>query len=158
MLNRSPRHVRFAVYALLVGLALHALHGLGGVDLGLPATVFDDWLYNGVLVGAALVCAARAVMVREERLAWALIAVGLISWSAADVYYTAVLGKLDVPPFPSISDAGWLVFYPAFWVAIVLLVRRRIRSSIPASGSTGSSPRWAWRPAWPRSCCRRSSR
>ena len=132
MLNRSPRHVRLAVYALLVGLVLETQHGLGGVDLGLPATVFDDWLYTGVLVGAALVCAARAVLVREERLAWALIAVGLISWSAADVYSTAVLGKLDEPPFPSISDAGWLVFYPAFWVAIVLLVRRRIREFHPS--------------------------
>ena len=111
--------MRFAVYALLVGLALHALHGLGGVDFGLPATVFDDWLYNGVLMGAALVCVARAVIVREERLAWALIGAGLISWSAADVYYTAVLGKLDEPPFPSISDVGWL-------------------SSIPRSGSPSS--------------------
>ena len=57
--------------------------------------------------------------VREERVAWALIGVGLMAWSAADVYYTAVLGKLDEPPYPSISDPGWLLFYPAFWVAIV---------------------------------------
>ena len=86
---------------------------MGGVDLGLPAGVFDDWLYNAVLVGAALVCAARAVLVREERVAWALIAAGLISWSAADIYYTAVLSKLEAPPYPSISDLGWLLFYPA---------------------------------------------
>ena len=72
-------------------------------------------------------CVARAVLVREERVAWALIGAGLISWSAADVYYAAVLGKLDEPPYPSISDLGWLLFYPAFWAAIVVLMRRRIR-------------------------------
>ena len=111
----------------MAGLALHMLHGLGGVDLGLPAGVFEDGLYNAVLVGAALVCAARAVLVREERVAWALISVGLLAWSAADIYYTAVLGKLAEPPYPSISDAGWLLFYPAFWIAVVVLMRRRIR-------------------------------
>ena len=127
MLTFAPRLVRVAAYALMAGLALHLLHGVGGVDLGLPAGVFEDGIYNGVLVGAALVCAARAALVREERLAWAVIAAGLISWSAADVYYTAVLTKLDEPPYPSISDGGWLLFYPAFWIAIVVLMRRRIR-------------------------------
>ena len=127
MLTFAPRFVRVAAYALMAALALHLLHGVGGVDLGLPAGLFEDGIYNGVLVGAALVCAARAVLVREERVAWAMIAAGLISWSAADVYYTAVLAKLDEPPYPSISDAGWLLFYPAFWIAIVMLMRRRIR-------------------------------
>ena len=127
MLTFAPRLVRVATYALMAAVALHVLHGVGGVDLGLPAGVFDDWLYNAVLVGAALVCAARAVLVREERVAWALIAAGLISWSAADIYYTAVLAKLEEPPYPSISDLGWLLFYPAFWIAIVVLMRRRIR-------------------------------
>ena len=57
--------------------------------------MFDDWIYNFVLIGSALVCVARASLVREERLAWALIGAGLITWSAADLYYTAVLAKLD---------------------------------------------------------------
>ena len=89
--------------------------------------MIEDWLYNGVL-SARRSCASPArVLVREERLAWALIGVGMIAWSAADLYYTAVLSKLDAPPYPSISDAGWLFFYPAFWAAVVLLMRRRIR-------------------------------
>ena len=75
---------------------------------------------------------ARAVLVREQRVAWALIGAGLISWSAADVYYTAALEQLDEPPFPSISDAGWLLFYPAVWAALVLLMRRRIREFHPS--------------------------
>ena len=125
---------------------------------GVPAGVFDDWLYNGLLIGAALVCAARAVLVREERVAWALISAGLISWSAADVYYTAVLAKLDEPPYPSISDFGWLLFYPAFWIAIVVLMRRRIREfhaslwldGIVAAPRDGGVRRCAGAPADPR--------
>ena len=53
-------------------------------------------------------------------------------WSAADLYYSAVLGKLDEPPFPSVSDAGWLFFYQAFWTAVVLMMRRRIREFHPS--------------------------
>ena len=127
MLSSAPRLLRLATYALMAGVALHVAHGPFGVDFGLPATVFDDWLYNGVLIASALVCVTRAVLVREERLAWALIGGGLLAWSAADLYYTLVLAKLDAPPYPSLSDAGWLIFYPAFWAALVLLIRRRVR-------------------------------
>jgi diguanylate cyclase (GGDEF)-like protein len=126
MFNSAPRLVRLAVYALMAGVALHILNGPGGLGLGVPAGVFDV-IYNAVLIGSALVCVARAVHVREERVAWALIGASLITWSAADLYYTTVLGKLDEPPYPSISDAGWLLFYPLFWAGVVVLMRRRIR-------------------------------
>ena len=128
MFARAPRLVGVFAYVLTAGLALHVAHGPFGVDFGVPAGVFDDWIYNFVLVGSALVCVARAVHLREERVAWALIGAGLIAWCAADLYYTAVLSKLEVPPYPSISDFGWLVYYPAIWIAVVLLMRRRIRA------------------------------
>ena len=114
MLSTAPRIVRIAAYVLAAGLFLHILNGPGGVDLGLPDVVFEDVIYHGVLIGAAFICGARAVLVREERLSWAVIGLALITWSAADLYYSAVLAKLDEPPFPSVSDAGWLFFYPAF--------------------------------------------
>jgi two-component system cell cycle response regulator len=132
MFNRAPGLVRVFAYLLMAGLALHIAEGPVGVDFSLPAGVFDDWIYNFVLVGSACVCLARAVLVREERIAWALIGAGLIAWCSADLYYTAVLSKLDAPPYPSISDAGWLVYYPATWIAIVLLMRRRIREFHPS--------------------------
>jgi diguanylate cyclase len=89
-------------------------------------------VYHGLLIGSALICGARALLVREERLPWALIALAVVTWSAADVYYSAVLAKRMEPPFPSISDAGWLFFYPAFWAALVLLMRRRVREFHPS--------------------------
>src|SRR3954469_373535 len=127
MFRRAPRLVRSVAYALSAGLVVHVLHGVLGLGIGLPESAYDDWVSNAVLVGAALVCLARAVLVPQERAAWALIGFGLGTWSAADIYSTVVLSKLDEPPYPSIADAGWLLFYPAFWVALVLLLRRRVR-------------------------------
>jgi diguanylate cyclase (GGDEF)-like protein len=124
----APRLVRVGLYLLVAGLAIQIAHAFfGPASSELLTTVIEDWLYNGVLVGAALVCVARAVWVREERLAWGLIGFGLVAWSAADIYYELVLAKLEAPPYPSIADAGWLVFYPACWAGVVLLLRRRIR-------------------------------
>ena len=128
LMRSTPRLVRVSLYVLVAAVAIQVADPFLGLAKGeLLTRVIEDWLYNGVLIGAALVCVARAVRVREERLAWALIGFGLVAWSAADLYYTLVLSKLDAPPYPSISDAGWLVFYPACWAAVVLLMRRRIR-------------------------------
>ena len=132
MLKVAPLFVRVTGYVLLAALVLHVLYGPGSVDFGLPDVVFEDVVYHGLLLGSAFICGTRAVLLREERLAWALIAVALLFWSAADLYYSAVLGKLDEPPFPSVSDAGWLFFYPAIWIAVVLLMRRRIREFHPS--------------------------
>ena len=127
MLKTAPLFVRVATPLMIAALVLHVLYGPGSVGFGLPDVVFEGVIYHGLLIGAALVCGTRAVLVREERLAWASIGVALLLWSASDLYYSAVLAKRDEPPFPSISDAGWLFFYPGYWVALVLLMRRRIR-------------------------------
>ena len=128
LMRSTPRLVRVSLYVLVAAVAIQVADPFLGLAKGeLLTRVIEDWLYNGVLIGAALVCVARAVRVREERLAWSLIGFGMVAWSAADLYYTLVLSKLDAPPYPSISDAGWLVFYPACWAAVVLLMRRRIR-------------------------------
>ena len=119
--------MRLAAYLMFAALGLHIVYGQTGFGFGLPDTVFEDVIYHGLLIGAALICGARAVLVREERIAWALIGGALLLWSAGDLYYSAVLAKLDEPPFPSVSDIGWLFFYPGYWVALVLLMRRRIR-------------------------------
>ena len=131
-MHRVPRAVRVAQWLLLAGLAILIIHALLGIPGGSLDGVVADGVYNAVLVGAALVCGARACLVRAERTAWALIAFGLVAWSAADLFYALVLASQDSPPYPSISDAGWLVFYPACWIGVVLLMRRRIREFHPS--------------------------
>jgi diguanylate cyclase (GGDEF)-like protein len=88
------------------------------------ATV-DSLLYDGLIVAGALICLARVIANPADRLAWGLVGGGMLTWAAADVYNTLVLAKLDAPPYPSLADAGWLVYYPTNYVAVLLLARSR---------------------------------
>src|SRR2546430_17482931 len=108
----TPKPVIAAQIVLLGGLALLATHVLLGLGGSGTSPLFDHWLYDGLMLGGALVCLARAVLVREERAAWSLIGAGLLTWSFGDIYWTAKLAGLQDPPIPSLSDLGYLAFYP----------------------------------------------
>jgi two-component system cell cycle response regulator len=110
--------------ALFAGLLAYAAHALTGVARDSP--VLEDWLYDGLLAGAAALCLARGVLVRHERAAWLVLGAGLASWSAGVVDTTLNPSVLDAG-FPSRADVLWLAFYPAAYVALVLLVRARVR-------------------------------
>jgi diguanylate cyclase (GGDEF)-like protein len=107
----------------LLGFAAHTGLGLGGDAAG---GLFNDWVYNGLILISAGWCLARAVLVRTDRGAWALIGLGLGCWATAELLNTIYLSKLEYPPYPSIADAFWLGFYPASYGAMVLLVRGRM--------------------------------
>ena len=66
---------------------------------------------------------------RERRAAWLVLGVGLLCWTASEVYDSAYLAHLKDPPYPSLSDLLALLFYPAGCVALVLLVRGRMRGA-----------------------------
>jgi diguanylate cyclase (GGDEF)-like protein len=124
----NHRAVRQATCVLLAaGRASYVALTISGHGAGTPATL----LYEGLLVTAALVCLARVVAIPRDRLPWALLAAGLAAWASADIYYAAVLIKLAEPPYPSIADAGWLVYYPALY-AVMLLLARRGRAGAPS--------------------------
>jgi hypothetical protein len=95
-----------------------------------PRTLLDtapmEAIYDGVLLGAAVLCAMRAVATREERLPWALLAAGLALYAGGNLYWSFVLADLEDPPYPSIADGLWLSFYPLAYVAIVRLARARM--------------------------------
>jgi two-component system cell cycle response regulator len=95
-----------------------------------PSTLLDstpmDTIYNAVLLGAAVLCGMRAVAHRDERLPWAIVAVGLALYAGGNVYWSWVLADLDEAPYPSIADGLWLSFYPLAYLAIVLLARSRM--------------------------------
>jgi two-component system cell cycle response regulator len=86
---------------------------------------FETPLYDALIIAAPLACLARAIAQPADRLAWALVTGGLVAWAAGDVYDTSVLSQLAEPPYPSLADAGWLAFYPACYVAVVLLAAPR---------------------------------
>lgn len=112
-----------------VALAAYAAHaGLGFGGAGARA-LFEDWIYNAVLVLAAALAIARGVVRREERTAWLTLGFGLAAWSAGTLHST-----LAGPPsatFPTLDDVLWLALYPASYAGLVLLVRARVRQFHP---------------------------
>jgi diguanylate cyclase (GGDEF)-like protein len=115
-------------------------------NLGLFATekldgFFNDWVYCGVEVLAATLVLARALLVRQERGAWLMLALGVGFYAAGDIYYTLVIERLVNPPSPSPSDAGYLLFYVAAYAMIVLLIRDHVRTfhaSVWLDGAIGA--------------------
>ncbi len=98
---------------------------------------FDNYVYNGVIVGAALLCFARAACVQPERGAWLGLGVALSLWSGGEIYYSAVLSNQATPPYPSPSDALYLAFYPASYLGLWVLVRSRVRRAPLSLGLDG---------------------
>jgi two-component system, cell cycle response regulator len=112
--------------ALVLGLALLAAHnGLGMPWPPVPPASWWEWLYSAIELGAVALCAARALGRPGERLAWLIIALGMLSFAVGDIYYTLVFQNAKTVPFPSIDDAFYLACYPAWYLGIGLLLRAR---------------------------------
>jgi diguanylate cyclase (GGDEF)-like protein len=95
-------------------------------------SLFMTWLFSGVLVAASAVCIARAMLVRADRLIWAVLGSGMLSWALGSIFWSAFVKVLAEPPYPSGADALYLSFYPAAYVALMLLVRPRMRAIGPS--------------------------
>ena len=126
---------------LVVAVAAQVAHATVGLGSGWIDGFVNPGLYCATLVCAALVCLIRAVRAPGERLPWSLLAVGLGSWAAADIYWVAFLANLDAPPYPSLADAGYLVLYPTCYAAVLLLIARgglRLPRSMWLDGAIGA--------------------
>jgi two-component system, cell cycle response regulator len=111
----------------LVVLGFGAFVFYTATGLGDP-TLFGTWIYCAVMVGAAVSCLARAVLVRRERAAWLLIGAGLLVWTGGEIYYEATVALSGSVPIPSPADAGYLLFYPLTYAGLIFLLRERIGS------------------------------
>ena len=130
----------------LLGVAVVGYAIQGAVNEGASA-FWENWAYPGLILAAGLLCAARAVAVRANRLAWSLLAAGMLLWVAGEASYALFLADLEAPPVPSVSDVLWLAFYPACLAGIVLLVvtiirRRRARTAAAAATAAPAAPTW----------------
>jgi hypothetical protein len=97
-----------------------ALLGFGGAEMRWFCT---SWVYTAAEVVAVAICISRVLTERTNRLAWGLIAFGMLTWTAGDLVWTLWLDDLANPPFPSVADALYLAMYPALYVAFMLLIR-----------------------------------
>ena len=87
--------------------------------------VFTQGVHIFLTVSAALICVWRTAVGPRDRGAWASFAVALGTYAAAEIVWRALYQDLDSPPYPSVADALWLLFYPASYAGLVLLVRGR---------------------------------
>jgi two-component system cell cycle response regulator len=106
-------------------LALHTVFGFGAANEGL----FQDGIYNVLMLGSALVVLARGVFVRDERPAWLAMGAGLLFWSLGELYYSLLIEgtRREAGGGVSLADVLFLAMYPCFYVALGLLARRRLR-------------------------------
>ena len=103
--------------------------GLGGRGTD---DFFENWVFNGLLLASAALCLLRAAWSEEERAAWLTLGVGLACWAAGEILFTVDPGEVTNGSFPSPSDFLWLVFYPASFLTLGLLVRARVRDFYPS--------------------------
>jgi two-component system cell cycle response regulator len=134
----APRKLAFAAIAVLAGL-LGAYAAVVFWSFGNEALqdVIGRWVYDAVLVGAALVVLARAASPGVERRAWLALGAGLLFWALGQTYYSVVLYYADPAPYPSPADALFLAFYPASYLAIALLLRARLSHLDPLAWVDG---------------------
>ena len=119
-----PLAVRVLLGVLVGFLVLVALH-LTTPWLDVIEPVYEV-MYNSVLVGSAVLCVARGVLGRSERLAWTVIGVSLGLWATGNLYWQFALSDLAEAPYPSVADAFWLGFLPVCYVGVLLLARTRM--------------------------------
>jgi hypothetical protein len=109
-----------ALAAVVIGLAVHGLIGLGGSGIH---TLLDEWLSCAAEALAAVLCAIAALRSERDRAAWLLVAVAMALWVLGDVIW-AIRG--DPEATTTFSDVLWLAWYPFLVGALVLLVRDRV--------------------------------
>jgi two-component system cell cycle response regulator len=130
MRARLRLHLPTLFLAPLIGglgvFALHATVGFGGPG---GEGLFQDGIYNVLMLGSALVVLARGAFVREERPAWLAMGAGLLFWSLGELYYSMLIEGTSREAGGSVSPADglFLAMYPCFYVALGLLARRHLR-------------------------------
>ncbi|HSC21639.1 MAG TPA: GGDEF domain-containing protein, partial [Solirubrobacterales bacterium] len=121
------RKTAFAALGLLTGLlAFYAAVIIWTLGDASFQDAVGRWVYDAVVLGAALLVLARAASVPTERGAWLALGGGMLLWALGQTYYSVVLYYASPAPFPSPADFGFLAFYPLSYLALVLLLRARV--------------------------------
>ncbi len=111
-----------ALVLLWLAYAVQVLAGLGG------DAFFAKWIYLVGMVGATAVTAARAVLVRGDRLAWSLLAAGLGAWTGGDLLWAFHFNAAAHVPTPSLADVSYYLDYPLTLAGLGLLMRAHLNT------------------------------
>lgn len=124
-----PRSVRIGLLLGALIIVLWTLRAATGWGSDAVDRVFTVEVFQALYVPSILVCATRAVRVRDERSAWALLSLALIANAGGFAAYSLFVEDLASPPSPSIAGASWLACYPLAFGGLIMLVRRRVGSA-----------------------------
>jgi diguanylate cyclase (GGDEF)-like protein len=139
MVGRLARVARILLALLAAVLLAYAVFLVFNIPD--PVDGFWDRTYNVIEFLAAGLCLLRGLSLREEGRGWLLLALGMLCFATGDVYWTLVLKHQNEIPVPSAADAGYLLFYPFAYAALVVLVRARADRFTPGlwlEGAVGS--------------------
>ena len=83
-------------------------------------------IYN-LIATIALVIAAKESSKISKRLAvgWGILAIAQFSFALGDILWAIIELGLKKPPFPSVADGAYLLFYPLFLLGIFILPSKR---------------------------------
>jgi two-component system cell cycle response regulator len=123
---RLAKAARVAQALAVAGVIAYAIQGSIPLAERTIGDFVENWGYPVLFLIPGALCIARAVAMRDERAAWAVLGGALLAWSAGEVYWNLAIGD-SVPPAFTPSDVLWLSFYPACLAGIVMLVRGRVR-------------------------------
>jgi two-component system cell cycle response regulator len=110
---------------LFGGAAVVAVYDWLGIGVSAIDGPINGPLYDAVVVCAGLVCLVRARGAGRERVAWVLIGGAMLTWAAAEIYWTAYIEGNPDAPYPSPADIGYLAFYPLAAAGLYQLLRAR---------------------------------
>ncbi|MBL7490581.1 EAL domain-containing protein [Frankia sp. AgB1.9] len=124
--SRRYRLIRVAQLLMVLAVGLLAVASFAGSS---TLTTIAWPLRDTFTLAAAGFCVARAILVRGDRLPWAVLGGGLACYGAATVAYSLtehVRAGQQLAMSPSYADVGWLAFYPACYATVLLLLRHRV--------------------------------
>lgn len=86
-----------------------------------PVLINLGYVATSGMAAIVLFAAARALAGRE-RVAWSLVAAGLLSWCVANGIWAVYALVLEtVPPYPGLPDLFWILAYPLWFAAVLVL-------------------------------------
>ncbi|MBF5080782.1 bifunctional diguanylate cyclase/phosphodiesterase [Quadrisphaera sp. INWT6] len=88
--------------------------------------IVDLGLYNFVYVAAAVMLFFRPAHSPREGMGWRILALGMLCTAGGNAWYSLVLARLPEMPYPSMADVFYLSWYPACYLAIVLILTAHV--------------------------------
>ncbi|MGB7507269.1 MAG: EAL domain-containing protein [Mycobacterium sp.] len=98
---------------------------------GLRAEPGFSWWMDGIwqnlaYLAAAVLCVVRTPARSPDRVAWRIVALGLVLFCLANTYLDWFVRPRAIQSVPSLGDGLWLAAYLCAYVVLVLFMRRRV--------------------------------